>query len=268
MSQHVAIAETATPTAAATPQPPTTPAPTPVLEVPRDALPRHVAVIMDGNGRWAVARGRDRTYGHRCGAAAVRAVVTECAKLGVEALTLYSFSTENWSRSPDEVSFLMKLYSEYLVKERDTLTENNVRFVQIGRRDGLPDDVLRELDETTALTAANTGLTLCLAINYGSRAEITDAVRAIAEKVKTGELDPQDITPEHVARHLYTAGLPDPDLLIRTAGEMRLSNYLLWQLSYAELYIADVCWPDFDIHQLHDALRAYAHRQRKFGGVM
>ena len=240
---------------------------TPALELPAAALPRHVAIIMDGNGRWAVARGQDRTEGHRKGAEAVRAVVTECAKLDLDALTLYSFSTENWSRSAQEVRFLMDLYVEYLVKERDTLQHNNVRFVQIGRREGLSEDVLAELDRTAELTAENTGLTLCLALNYGARTEIADAVRAIARQVEAGTLSPENIEAQTIADHLYTAGLPDPDLLIRTAGEMRLSNYLLWQISYAEFYVADVCWPDFKVPELHEALRNYARRRRKFGGT-
>ncbi len=244
------------------------PAPQPGLELAAGELPRHVAIIMDGNGRWAVRQGLSRTDGHRHGAEAVRAVVTEAAKLGIDVLTLYSFSTENWTRSPDEVGFLMNLYAEYLVRERDTLMRNNVRFVQIGRRDGLPAKVLAELDQVTATTAANTGLTLVLALNYGSRGEITDAVRAIAAEVKAGRLAPEAINEQTIAHHLYTAELPDPDLLIRTAGEMRLSNYLLWQISYAELYVADVCWPEFDVPQFHAALRSYACRQRKFGRVV
>ncbi|MEX0886221.1 MAG: isoprenyl transferase [Phycisphaeraceae bacterium] len=246
----------------------TTAAPAPQLGLPPAELPRHVAIIMDGNGRWAVRRGLDRTEGHRHGAEAVREIVTEAAKLGIDVLTLYSFSTENWTRSADEVGFLMNLYAEYLVRERDTLMRNNVRFVQIGRRAGLPRKVLAELDDVTATTAKNTGLTLVLALNYGSRTEITDAVRAIAAKVKAGELEPEAISEQVIAEHLYTADLPDPDLLVRTAGEMRLSNYLLWQISYAELYVADVCWPEFDVAQFHEALRSYARRQRKFGSVV
>ncbi len=231
-------------------------------------LPRHVAIIMDGNGRWAQAQGKDRTLGHRHGAEAVRPIVTECARLGLEALTLYSFSTENWTRSQNEVDCLMGLYVEYLVSERQLFLDNNVRFRQIGRREGLPDRVLEELDRTAKMTADNTGMTLALAINYGSRTEITDAVRAIAQAVQRGKLDPTDIDEETIAGHLYTAGLPDPDLLIRTAGERRLSNYLLWQISYAELYVADLCWPEFDVEQLHKALHDYAGRQRKFGAVV
>jgi len=230
-------------------------------------LPRHVAIIMDGNGRWAQAQGKGRTFGHRTGGERIRPLVTECATLGIGVLTLYSFSTENWTRAQEEIDFLMSLYIEYLIAERDELNNNNIRFVQIGRRAGLPEEVLKELDQTVDLTKDNTGLTLALALNYGSRMEITDAVRDIAEQVKTGTLDPDAISEDTIANHLYTAGLPDPDLLIRTAGEMRLSNYLLWQISYAELYVTDVCWPDFDLPQLHTALQAFASRKRKFGGV-
>jgi len=237
------------------------------FDVAREALPRHVAIIMDGNGRWAEARGQDRTYGHRHGAESVRTVVTECGRLGIEALTLYGFSTENWRRSAAEVDTLMQLYVEYLIKERDELNEKQVRLRQIGDRQGLPQSVLSELDKTVACTAGNTGLQLCLAINYGSRAEITEATRAIARQAQRGELDPETVTPETMETHLYTAGLPDPDLLIRTAGERRLSNYLLWQISYAEFYVADVCWPDFDETQFHEALRSFARRRRKFGMV-
>ena len=238
------------------------------LGLPREALPAHVAIIMDGNGRWARAQGKPRTFGHERGARSVRAIVEESARLGLHALTLYSFSSENWVRPAEEVDFLMELYAEYLVAERQTMIENNVKFRQIGRREGLSPRILDELDETARVTASHTGLTLVLALNYGSRDEITDAVAAIATRVKAGELDPADITEDTVAAHLYTAGLPDPDLLIRTAGEMRISNYLLWQISYAEFYVADVCWPDFDIAELHKALRNYAQRKRKYGAVV
>lgn len=238
------------------------------LGLPREALPRHVAVIMDGNGRWAQRQGKPRLFGHQQGALAVRAIVTECARLKMDVLTLYSFSVENWKRPADEVEFLMDLYEEYLIAERQTMMDNNVRFVQIGRREGLAERVLREMDRTSELTAGNTGLTLALALNYGSRTEITDAFRAIAEKIQAGTLKPDQINEQTVSDHLYTAGLPDPDLLIRTAGEMRVSNYLLWQISYAELYVAEVCWPDFDPEQLRKALHAYAARKRKFGAVI
>lgn len=230
-------------------------------------LPRHIAIIMDGNGRWAQAKGKDRTFGHRTGGERIRPLVTECASLGIQVLTLYSFSTENWTRAQEEIDFLMSLYVQYLIAERDDLHKNNIRFVQIGRREGLPQQVLDELDQTVALTKNNTGMTLALALNYGSRMEITDAVRDIAHKIKAGTLTPDAIIEQTVTDHLYTAGLPDPDLLIRTAGEMRLSNYLLWQISYAELYVTDICWPEFDLPQLHLALQAFADRKRKFGAV-
>ena len=234
----------------------------------RSNLPRHIAIIMDGNGRWAQARGLNRSAGHRKGADRVPPLVEICSDLGLEALTLYSFSTENWTRDHEEVSFLMDLYVEYLIAQRPQLMENNIRFRQLGRREGLPPAVLDELDRSTEMTAKHTGLTLCLAINYGSRTEISDAVQALARRVKAGKLDPGAITPELISGELYTAGLPDPDLLIRTAGELRLSNYLLWQLSYAEIHVTDTCWPDFDDAELHKALDAYAGRTRKFGAVV
>ncbi|MCC7147031.1 MAG: isoprenyl transferase [Phycisphaeraceae bacterium] len=237
------------------------------LGVTAESLPRHVAIIMDGNGRWARAQGKPRIFGHEQGAANVRQIVTECAALRLDMLTLYAFSTENWLRSRSEVDFLMDLLLRFLAAERQTMMQNNVRFMPLGRREGLDKRVLEEVDRTQRDTAGNTGLTLALAINYGARAEITDAVRAIAEKVQRGELRPGDIEPETISAHLYTAGHPDPDLLIRTAAEMRISNFLLWQISYAELYVTDVCWPQFSVEELHKALRAYAHRTRKFGDV-
>jgi undecaprenyl diphosphate synthase len=238
------------------------------LGLPREALPRHIAIIMDGNGRWARRQGKPRVFGHQRGANAVRDIVTQCARLELDALTLYSFSIENWKRPADEVSFLMDLYVEYLGQERRTMMDNNVRFKQIGRREGLSPRVLDELDRTAAMTAGNTGLQLVLAINYGSRAEITDAMRALAREVKAGSLQPEQITEELISAHLYTAGLPDPDLLIRTAGEMRVSNYLLWQISYAELHVTDVCWPQFGVEHLYAAIRDFAARHRKFGAVV
>ncbi|MCA9257416.1 MAG: isoprenyl transferase [Phycisphaerales bacterium] len=237
------------------------------LGVPAERLPRHIAIIMDGNGRWARQRGMERVRGHETGAQNVREIVTQCARLGVEALTLYSFSTENWRRPIDEITRLMSLYVEYLIKEREEIMDNDVRLVQLGRRDGLPDDVLRELDETAQMSANNKGMTLCLALNYSSRVEIVDAVRKIAERVRAGELDPNEINDELIDASLYTAGLPDPDLLVRTAGEMRVSNFLLWQISYAELYVTDTLWPDFHREDLNDAIRAYAARERRFGGL-
>lgn len=230
-------------------------------------MPRHIAVIMDGNGRWAKARSLPRFHGHREGAQAVRRLMTEATKLGIEYITLYSFSIENWNRPADEVAQLMALYVEYMASERQTLVENNIRLMQIGRRDKLPPETIVELEKTIEATRTCTGPTMVLAVNYSSRAEITDGVRAIAERVAKGELDPSDITEDTVSDSLYTADLPDPDLLIRTSGEMRLSNYLLWQISYAELYVTDTLWPDFSERDLHDAIRSYAARERRFGRV-
>lgn len=241
-------------------------------DIPAEKFPRHVAVIMDGNGRWAVRRGLERVRGHQQGARSVRDVVTECARLrkergGPDFLTLYSFSLENWKRPVDEVTFLMQMYIDYLRSERATMMENNIRFRQIGRLEHLPEPVTAEVDRTLAETEKNDGLTLVLALNYSSRAEITDAVREIARKVKAGELDPRDVSEPTICEHLYTAGMPDPDLLIRTAGEMRVSNYLLWQISYAELFVSDVLWPDFGSAELHQAIREFSRRNRRFGAL-
>lgn len=238
-----------------------------VLGVPRTALPRHVAVIMDGNGRWARQRGMARIEGHRNSSQAVRDTITTCARLGLECLTLYSFSLENWKRPRAEVDGLMALYAHYLAAERQEIMDNDIRVVQIGRREGLPPEVLRELDLTLQASAANRGLTLCLALNYGSRDEIIDAVQRLARKVAAGSLKPEQIDGRALEAELYTAGLPDPDLVIRTASEMRISNFLLWQISYAELYVTDVLWPDFRANHLYDALRAFAARERRFGDV-
>jgi len=231
-------------------------------------LPSHLAIIMDGNGRWARARDLPRLKGHKAGAEALRPIVIECANLKLDALTVYSFSTENWARSDEEVMGLMSLYVQYLVSERPLFMDNNVRFKHIGNRDGLPAEVLEQLDALAELTAGHTGMTFVLALNYGSREEIARAARSIAEQVKAGTLDPADITPDTVAAHLDTADLPDPDLLIRTSGELRLSNYLLWQLSYAEFYITDLHWPGFTVDELHKAFAAFAGRQRRFGAVV
>jgi undecaprenyl diphosphate synthase len=241
-----------------------------LADIGRERRPRHIAIIMDGNGRWARERDLPRIAGHRAGARGVRDVVTECARLGIKALTLYSFSLENWKRPQDEITGLMSLYLEYLGKERQELLDNNIRFMQLGRRQGLPTSVLAAVDDTIAATAHCTGLTLALALNYGSRAEITDAVRAIARRVQRGELTPEQIDENTISDHLYTAGppaLPDPDLLIRTAGEMRVSNYLLWQISYAEIHVTPRYWPDFGVDDLHAAIRDYAARNRRFGAV-
>jgi undecaprenyl diphosphate synthase len=243
-----------------------------LADVPPEKFPRHIAIIMDGNGRWAVQRGLERVRGHQQGARQVKGLVTECARLrrefgGPDFLTLYSFSLENWKRPASEVSFLMEMYIDYLRTERGTMMENNIRFRQIGRTEHLPDPVLDEMNRTLEETAGNTGLNLVLALNYGSRGEITDAVRAIADKVAAGELRPQDICERTISNHLYTAGYPDPDLLIRTAGEMRVSNYLLWQISYAELYVSSVLWPDYSTDELHAAISAFSRRNRRFGAL-
>jgi undecaprenyl diphosphate synthase len=230
-------------------------------------LPRHIAIIMDGNGRWARSRGKERIEGHAQGARSVDLVTEECCRLGIGQLTLYCLSSENWKRPKPEIDFLMALLKEYLLAERKRILEQNIRFAVIGRREGLPAEVIAEIDENVRLTRNNTGLTLCLAINYGSRAEIVDAVRAIAVRVQRGELSPDRITEETISDSLYTRGTSDPDLLIRTAGEMRISNYMLWQISYAELWVTPKYWPEFDAALLHDALRDYTRRERRFGGL-
>jgi undecaprenyl diphosphate synthase len=237
------------------------------LGIPEDRIPRSVAIIMDGNGRWAEQRGLSRSEGHEQGAKVVRRIVTEAARLGLDALSLYSFSIENWRRPKEEVAALMHLYAEYFVQERQTIMDHNVRVRHLGRREGLPDHVLEKMDETLRLSEQNTGMYLCLALNYGSRAEIVDAVGRIAARAATGELDPADVDDEVLSGELDTAGVPDPDLVIRTSGELRLSNFLLWQVSYAEFYVTDAYWPDFDEKEFHEALRAYAYRHRRFGGL-
>jgi undecaprenyl diphosphate synthase len=232
-----------------------------------DRLPRHVAVIMDGNGRWAQGRGRPRIDGHLEGAKVVRSTVTEACKLGLGQLTLFCFSAENWKRPKHEVAFLMELLKAYLLDERELIQAENIRFRTIGRREPMPPDVLAEIDRNVEMSAGNTGLTLCLAINYGSRAEILDAVRDIATRVGRGLLDPAAIDESAIDNALDTAGMPDPDLLVRTAGEMRVSNYLLWQISYAELWVTPLGWPDFSASVFHSALADFARRDRRFGGL-
>ena len=222
---------------------------------------------MDGNGRWAQERGRPRIEGHAHGVQSVRSTVEECCRLGIQQLTLYCLSVENWKRPQAELDFLMELLHQYLIAEREEIMEQNIRFTMIGRRGGLPDNVLHEIDENIRISQTNTGLTLCLAINYGGRTELVDAVRRIAERVKKDELQPSTIDEAAISDALYTAGMPDPDLLIRTAGEMRVSNYLLWQISYAEIWVTSKCWPEFDAAELHQALKDYAARERRFGGL-
>ena len=230
-------------------------------------MPRHVAVIMDGNGRWAQERGLPRIEGHARGVQSVRNTIEEGVRLGLEQLTLYCLSVENWKRPQHELEFLMSLLHQYLIAERDEIMAQNIRFRTIGRRTELPENVLAEIDESVRVSGQNSGMTLCLAINYGGRTELVDAVRSLAERVQRGELQPGDIDEAAISGALYTAGMPDPDLLIRTAGEMRVSNYLLWQISYAELWVTPKCWPDFDIPLFHQALKDYASRVRRFGGL-
>ncbi len=238
-----------------------------ILGLEPNRLPKHIAIIMDGKGRWARERKLPRIQGHEEGAKSVRTIVIHCARLGIEALTLYSFSTENWKRPRDEVDFLMELYVQYLIAERDIIMDNNVRFMHIGRRDGLPENVLSEMDKTIAMSRGNTGLKLCLALNYGARDEMIDTIRTLAEDVRDGHLDPKDIDEALISNSLYTAALPDPDLLIRTANERRVSNFLLWQISYAELYICETLWPNFHVEELNAAIKDYASRERRFGDI-
>jgi undecaprenyl diphosphate synthase len=237
------------------------------LGLQRDTLPKHVAIIMDGNGRWAQQRGLPRIEGHRRGVKSVRAVIEESGRLGLEQLTLYCLSAENWKRPKAEIDFLMILLEQYLIEERKEILEENIRFTTIGRREPLPARVLREIDENVRVSAGNTGLTLCLAINYSSRTELADAARALAERVHQGALSLDAIDEDAVTQALNTAGMPDPDLLIRTAGEMRVSNFLLWQISYAELWVTERYWPEFGSEEYHAALRDFARRERRFGGL-
>jgi len=231
------------------------------------SLPQHVAVIMDGNGRWAKQRGLPRIEGHRQGAESARAIIRAAGELGIKYLTLYAFSAENWNRPKDEVDALMKYLVHYLKTETSELNKNNVKLEVIGQIYRLPDHVQEQLKKAMHTLAKNNGLTLVMALSYGSRIEIVEAVRGIATKVKEGRLDPADINEQVVSQHLWTRNIPDPDVLIRTSGEMRLSNFLLWQISYAELVITPTLWPDFRKPQFVAALEDYARRHRRFGGV-
>jgi undecaprenyl diphosphate synthase len=238
-----------------------------LADVPAERRPRHVAIIMDGNGRWAQRRHLPRIEGHRRGVASVRRTVEEAARLHLDQLTLFCLSSENWKRPQRELDFLMHLLEQYMIEERATIMKQNIVVRVIGRRDGIPAATLAEMDKTVELSAANSGTRLCLAINYGARGEIVDAVRRIAEEVQGGQLAPADIDEETIASRLYSADMPDPDLLIRTAGEMRISNFLLWQISYAELWVTERCWPEFEIADFHRAIRDFASRDRRFGGI-
>jgi undecaprenyl diphosphate synthase len=235
--------------------------------VPADRRPKHIAIIMDGNGRWALQHNLPRGEGHLRGVESVRRTMRACRDLGVEVLTLYCLSSENWKRPASELEFLMALLKQYLIGERQELVDNNLRLRIIGERDRIPKEVQAEMDLTVQACKNNNGMTLCLAINYGSRSEIVRAIQEIAEKVSRGQLTTEQITEQVVSEHLDTAGMPDPDLLIRTSGEMRVSNYLLWQISYAELWVTQTLWPDFDQRQLCAAIQDFAGRNRRFGGL-
>ena len=230
-------------------------------------VPKHIAIILDGNGRWAKKRGLPRSMGHKEGCVTVEKTVEIAARMGVEYLTVYGFSTENWKRSSEEVGALMQLFRFYMVRLLKTAKANNVRVRMIGERSRFAQDIIDGINRLEEETKENTGLTFVIAVNYGGRDEITRAVRRMSEDCKLGKLDPESITESTVASYLDTAGMPDPDLLIRTSGELRLSNYLLWQLAYSEIYITDCLWPDFDRAELVKAIEAYNKRDRRFGGV-
>jgi len=230
-------------------------------------VPGHVAVIMDGNGRWARKRGRLRVFGHLAGRHSVRQVVQGCRQLGVKYLTLYTFSVENWHRPPTEVSALMRLLQRTLREQRDEMKENGISLRVIGQQEDLPASVRRTLDETSEFLAGGTDMTLILAISYSGRSELAHAFRTLARDVKSGVVDPEMIDEDLIASRLYTADIPDPDFLIRTSGEVRISNFLLWQAAYAEIWVTDVLWPDFRKEHLYRAIRGYQQRERRFGRV-
>ena len=234
-------------------------------KIDQPLTPRHVAIIMDGNGRWAKRKGLPKIAGHRAGAKSVEETIKAAREAGIEILTLYTFSTENWKRPKKEVDSLMKLLETYLDKESERLAKKDIRIKAIGRIEGLPEGVRDKIKKIEEKTKDNKGLLLNLALNYGSRPEITDAAKKIAEEVKIGNLSPEDISEEVFEKYLYTKDIPDPDLLIRTSGEMRLSNFLLWQLSYAEIYVTDTLWPDFRKKDLEEAITEYQKRERRYG---
>lgn len=228
-----------------------------------ERIPQHIAIIMDGNGRWATERGKERSYGHQAGVESVRRITSECTRLGVKYLTLYTFSTENWNRPADEVAALMGLVLTAL--EDELFMKNDVRFQVIGDIDRLPEEVQKKLQETIDHTADNKAMTMVIALSYSSRWEITKAVKEISTLVAEGKANADDINEDFISKHLVTSFMPDPDLLIRTGGELRISNYLLWQIAYSELYFCDTYWPDFAEADLHKAIASYQSRQRRFG---
>lgn len=233
----------------------------------RALIPSHVAIIMDGNGRWAQKRGLPRIEGHRRGVTSVRCIVEEASRLGLKQLTLYCFSSENWKRPPRELTLLMHLLKQYLIEERREIQRQGLRFKVIGKLEELDPIIQTEMQKTIDVSANNDGMTLCLAVNYGARQEITDAIRRMTSAVQSGTLRAEDISEETVASHLMTAGMPDPDLVIRTASEFRISNFLLWQISYSELWVTDKHWPEFREEEFRQAMRDFARRDRRFGGL-
>ncbi|MEL1134015.1 isoprenyl transferase [Desulfitobacterium sp. THU1] len=238
-----------------------------VEQIDKNRLPRHIAIIMDGNGRWAQKRALPRSLGHKAGVEALRDIVKACSNLGVGVLTVYAFSTENWSRPREEVNILMSLLTDYLRRELDELHENKVRVQMIGNREQLPLEAQKELEHSMEKTKQNEGLILNLALNYGGRAEIASAVQRLCEKVVQGQIKPEEISEAIIADHLFTSDLPDPDLLIRTSGELRISNFLLWQIAYTEIVVTDCLWPDFNPERLAEAIIDFQKRDRRFGGL-
>jgi len=230
-------------------------------------IPGHIAIIMDGNGRWAQTKGNVRIFGHKAGVESVRDITESCAQLGVKYLTLYAFSTENWDRPSVEVNGLMKILVNSLKNEAERLNENKIKFATIGQIERLPEKCQRQISEVTELTKNNSHLQLCLALSYSGRWDITEAVKRLSEQVKTGDLDPSDITDDVISSNLSTAEVPDPDLIIRTSGEFRISNFLLWQLAYSELYVTQTYWPDFRRDELYEAIKSYQKRDRRYGKV-
>ncbi len=238
-----------------------------LAEIDTEHLPEHIGVIMDGNGRWAKRRGLPRSAGHQAGADTLKKIVTECNKIGIKYITVYAFSTENWKRPKDEVDFLMNLLLSYLRDSERTLAKENVVIRAIGGRDVLSDEIREQIKKTEKFTENNTGIVMNIALNYGSREEIVNAARSLAKKVKDGEIGVEDIDEDRISSELYTGGQPDPDLIIRTSNELRLSNFLMWQSAYSELYFTKTLWPDFSVNDLYEAIIAYQSRNRRYGGV-
>jgi len=238
-----------------------------LAEVDMEHLPEHIGVIMDGNGRWAKRRGLPRSAGHQAGADTLKKIVTECNKMGIKYITVYAFSTENWKRPKDEVDFLMNLLLNYLRDSERTLAKENVKIRAIGGREALSEEIREQIKKTEKFTENNTGIVMNIALNYGSREELVNAAKSLAKKVKSGELSADDIDEDMISSELYTGGQPDPDLIIRTSNELRLSNFLMWQSAYSELYFTKTLWPDFSVKDLYDAIIEYQSRNRRYGGV-